>query len=207
MLPAGEMGATCYKCCPGLCLCLLSRQAAALQNHPFLKMPTKVLLKALAMLPVVLAGVIEYPEVRPGPGLPSLESLGLTSEQLYNMPPPLTLDTKFSPFFNPVCGPDDKAYTSVKSLIACMNYLQNLRTQDCVVPSGRVSVRFCSSGDAHINGVSITGRSESSHCQDVAKGALYVIDHCTRPDESCAGAAAAFGNGNLIVSCCSKKWA
>lgn len=30
----------------------------------------------------------KYPEVIPGPGLPSLESLGLTSEQLYTMPIP-----------------------------------------------------------------------------------------------------------------------
>lgn len=30
----------------------------------------------------------KYPEVIPGPGLPSLESLGLTSEQLYTMPVP-----------------------------------------------------------------------------------------------------------------------
>lgn len=40
----------------------------------------------LAAVPVVLAGAVEYPEVIPGPGLPSLESLGLTSEQLWTMP-------------------------------------------------------------------------------------------------------------------------
>jgi hypothetical protein len=29
-----------------------------------------------------------FPEVIPGPGLPSLESMNLTSAQLYHMPPP-----------------------------------------------------------------------------------------------------------------------
>jgi hypothetical protein len=36
----------------------------------------------LGVLPLVAA----YPKVIPGPGMPSLKSLNLTSEQLYNMP-------------------------------------------------------------------------------------------------------------------------
>lgn len=35
-----------------------------------------------------VAGQAQYPEVIPGPGLPSLASLGLTSKDLYEMPLP-----------------------------------------------------------------------------------------------------------------------
>ncbi|KAF8866368.1 hypothetical protein BDZ45DRAFT_735649 [Acephala macrosclerotiorum] len=43
--------------------------------------------KAATALPTVDAEKI-YPEVIPGPGLPSLAELNLTSAQLYNMPIP-----------------------------------------------------------------------------------------------------------------------
>jgi hypothetical protein len=40
-----------------------------------------------AAVPKGITGMdIVYPEVIPGPGLPSLESLGLTSKELYEMP-------------------------------------------------------------------------------------------------------------------------
>lgn len=45
------------------------------------------LLAALPLIPAALAGTMQYPTVIPGPGLPSLESLGLTSELLYKMEP------------------------------------------------------------------------------------------------------------------------
>lgn len=43
---------------------------------------------ALASLQLVAGLATKYPEVVPGPGLPSLASLGLTSEMLYKMPKP-----------------------------------------------------------------------------------------------------------------------
>lgn len=38
-----------------------------------------------SMAALVSANVMKYPEVVPGPGLPSLEEVGLTSAQLYQM--------------------------------------------------------------------------------------------------------------------------
>jgi len=40
---------------------------------------------------------VDYPEVIPGPGLPSLASLNLTSTELYDMPLPDPDDSKFNP--------------------------------------------------------------------------------------------------------------
>ena len=45
-------------------------------------------LQTISALPTTQNAVQSYPEVIPGPGLPSLESLNLTSAQLYEMPLP-----------------------------------------------------------------------------------------------------------------------
>ncbi|OAA71308.1 hypothetical protein ISF_01859 [Cordyceps fumosorosea ARSEF 2679] len=132
-----------------------------------LNMQASILLQVLmlAFAATVSAGTTELPELVPGPGLPSLESLGLTSEQLYNMPSPLPSDSKLtlSPAFDGVCGPAERAYTDVHSLIACFQYLDRLGTQPCVAPPGRKNILFCRSGSSHVNGVAITGKSESSY--------------------------------------------
>ena len=42
--------------------------------------------------------------------------------------------------------------------------------------------------------------------QDVAIGLLWVIDHCTRSDQSVAGFAAPNGNGNFFVGGTNINW-
>ncbi|KAM0740123.1 hypothetical protein ACQRIT_005307 [Beauveria bassiana] len=167
-----------------------------------------ILLQTLPLVPAVLAGTVQYPEVVPGPGLPSLESLGLTSEDLYKMEPASpgiflahlipsireiadkVADTEvnarasLAPMFNPVCATDSRAYTAVNNLNACERYLARIGLQDCTVPSNFKTVRYCFSGDADVNGVSITGRSLTS----------------TWRGTTAAGSEAAFGNGDIIVT-------
>ncbi|OAA71187.1 hypothetical protein ISF_01738 [Cordyceps fumosorosea ARSEF 2679] len=140
----------------------------------------------------------QQPEVIPGPGMPSLQELGVTSAELYQqgLPKPAELSV-LSANFNPICGPNESRYTNVNGLVACFHYLQKLGTQQCKVPSEH-SV-FCRAGDAVVLGQAANLHGASSYCRDVATGLLYTIDHCTRPDKSCAGAQAAGGNGNLIV--------
>lgn len=58
---------------------------------------------------------------------------------------------------------------------------------------------MCYSGNAQVIGQSITGNDESSYCSDVAYAVLSVVNGCTRPDQSCAGFDAAYGNGDLII--------
>ncbi|OAA71188.1 hypothetical protein ISF_01739 [Cordyceps fumosorosea ARSEF 2679] len=170
-------------------------------------MSARLLVHFLALAPMALAGTIQYPEVVPGPGLPSLQELGLTTEQLYSMGPPEPADLEaFSANFVGKCGPADAAYTNVNGIIACYHYLKNLGTQRCTTPGNYKSIEFCHSGDASITGTSLKSNGASSYCRDVASGLLWVVDHCTRPNQSCAGAQAAGGNGNLVVFGGSKKW-
>ncbi|KAH8811185.1 hypothetical protein F5884DRAFT_876339 [Xylogone sp. PMI_703] len=145
-----------------------------------------------------------YPEVIPGPGLPSLASLGLTSEELYTMKPNETV-VKRAPAFDPGCGPSDAAYTDVNDIIACFNYLNSLGHQNCAVPSGAGVVQMCRAGNGQILGQGLNGAT-SSWCSDVANAVLWVINDCTRPDQSVAGFQAANGNGNLIVGAYNVNW-
>ncbi|KAF2023234.1 hypothetical protein EK21DRAFT_95076 [Setomelanomma holmii] len=149
----------------------------------------------------------EVAEVIPGDGLPSLESLGLTSADLYAMGLPATPGDEMSVMFDARCGPSDGAYTNVNGIIACYNYLRNLGTTNCGVKGpGAPVTEFCRSGDAHATGQSITGNDESSYCRDVAAGLLWVINSCTRPQQDCAGFNAASGNGNLVVGGTNIRW-
>ncbi|KAM3482145.1 hypothetical protein MY5147_000264 [Beauveria neobassiana] len=163
-----------------------------------------ILLQTLPLVPAVLAGTVKYPEVVPGPGLPSLESLGLTSEQLYTMEP-ASPDTEvnarasLAPMFTPICATDSGAYTDVNNLMACERYLARIGANECTVPSGFRKVRYCFAGDADVNGLSITGKSLTSTCASVAHALRWIINNCRRATKA-AGSEAAFGNGDIIVT-------
>ncbi|KAL2136126.1 hypothetical protein VTI74DRAFT_5349 [Chaetomium olivicolor] len=162
-------------------------------------------LLGLASLQGVMAAPKVYPEVIPGPGLPSLAELNVTSAQLYEMGMPEELQARAQELdkrFTGRCGPAEAAYTNVNDIIACFHYLQNLGTQACVAGENTV---MCTAGQAHIYGSALNGGT-SSYCRDVASGVLWVINSCTRPDQSCAGAQAAAGNGNLIVTAVNVRW-
>ncbi|KAJ3495807.1 hypothetical protein NLG97_g3127 [Lecanicillium saksenae] len=155
-------------------------------------------LQLLSLLPMALAGTVQYPEVIPGPGLPSLESLGLTSEELWTKPFPEIEEGKLVARFEPFCSFPDRAYTSVNDLRACYNYLNALGSTACEIDPDHI-VGMCSSGGATVYGASLVGHRTSSKCEDVAKGLLWVVQGCTRSDQSCAGSAPAYGNGDLEV--------
>lgn len=110
--------------------------------------------------------------------------------------------------FDGKCGPANEAYTNVNGLVACYHYLQNLGTRQCTTPGSNNPGEFCHSGDASVTGQSLVSGTASSYwyisippssvvkkdsptyssdSRDVATGLLWVIDHCTRPDQSCAG--------------------
>ncbi|KAK4156113.1 hypothetical protein C8A00DRAFT_41381 [Chaetomidium leptoderma] len=81
----------------------------------------------------------------------------------------------------------------VPHAVACINELAR-RGGDCRV---QFSTRFCISGTAEINGNS--GWDTTSSCNDVARGAGYIMDHCTRADNTVQGSEYAHGNGILLV--------
>ncbi|KAL2192582.1 hypothetical protein P885DRAFT_47343 [Corynascus similis CBS 632.67] len=157
----------------------------------------------LIFLQGVLATPKVYPEVIPGPGLPSLAELNTTTAELYEMGLPEgkkenaraeVLDKRFEG----LCGPAEAAYTRVEDIISCYNYLRKLGSQKCVAKENTI---FCTAGSAHVY-----GRNVLHHSDDVAKAVLWTVDHCTRKDKSCAGAQAVWGNGNMIATSVNKKW-
>ncbi|WYZ36480.1 hypothetical protein EsH8_XV_000033 [Colletotrichum jinshuiense] len=85
----------------------------------------------------------------------------------------------------------------VPDAVTCINYLASLGGQACVVSEAR-SI-FCTAGNAQISGVRGISIPVSSSCNDVARGAGYVMDACTRADNLVQGSEFAYGNGNLLV--------
>ncbi|KAJ6785327.1 hypothetical protein PWT90_02594 [Aphanocladium album] len=153
-------------------------------------------LSLLLLASGALAGTIKYPEVIPGPGMPSLASLNLTSEQLYTMPMP------DGPQFNQR-SLVSRAYCAVRACtraprddaLACYNYLNNLGTTMCG-GDGRGVVQFCYAGQAQITGG--MDHASSSYCEHVAIGALDVINNCYS-DRGVKGLSVAYGNGDINV--------
>ena len=137
-----------------------------------------VLIVALASVHTTLAlptAESVYPEVIPGPGLPTLAELGLTSAELYQMKPKPGMNTidpsacserltdhsgpePLVAGFQPTCGIEDRA--AVNDVIACFNYLTSVGNNACVIPRGKSQSSFCTSGSAEIVG-SATGEATS----------------------------------------------
>ncbi|KAK4243613.1 hypothetical protein C7999DRAFT_36055 [Corynascus novoguineensis] len=159
----------------------------------------------LASLHGVMAAPKVYPEVIPGPGMPSLVELNTTTTELYEMGLPEGRDesTMFgTPTFEPRCGPAEYAYTKVDHIISCYNYLRKLGSRTCTAEENTV---LCTAGEAHVYGVAWNGHT-SSRCDNVAKAVLWAIDNCTRKDKTCAGAQAVPGNENMAAGATHIRW-
>ncbi|KAJ6563982.1 hypothetical protein B0H19DRAFT_1258503 [Mycena capillaripes] len=162
---------------------------------------TSLRLFALAACAATLANAVptgpDVPEVIPGPGLPSLASLGLTSAELYSRAPTPEQLATFERRFNLMCAEVPPA-CSVADAVACLNFLSALGTTACTVNGENVT--FCTAGSCHWFGSNISGGSSaSSFCSDVATGGNAVINTC-QGNGFVDGANAANGNGNLIVT-------
>ncbi|KAJ3992867.1 hypothetical protein F5050DRAFT_1714948 [Lentinula boryana] len=180
-------------------------------------MITTTLLSALLLLPAILinaASVADltstkgtYPELIPGAGLPTLAELNLTSEALYTMTPKLFNRelvelSERSELFTNECF----TYTTanVNDVIACFNYLENIGGNTCSVNGD--NVQFCYAGTAQISGSNVSGTSSAaSLCSDVALGVQWIFTNCN-VGGLVGGAAAANGNGFLIVGVENIDW-
>ncbi|KAH6713543.1 hypothetical protein BKA61DRAFT_674160 [Leptodontidium sp. MPI-SDFR-AT-0119] len=141
-----------------------------------------------------------YPEVIPGPGMPSLAELGLTSEQLYTTTPNLPFGNSFTTLYNGECRHCPDALANVDSVIACFNYLMSLGTSGCGVDryNGK---RFCTSGNAKVDGLNYTpgqANPTKSYCSDVALAVQWIFNHCNSGGQV-RGSQAANGNGELVI--------
>ncbi|KAI9888701.1 MAG: hypothetical protein M1814_006512 [Vezdaea aestivalis] len=143
------------------------------------------------------AADVAVSEVIPGEGLPSLSSLGVTSDDLYKEKFEASAEAKeaLAAAAPPTCVGTNTA--RVEDVIACFNYLQRLGNRDCVVPaSGRVG--FCRAGTAYIYGSTRNGRSQRTTCSNIAIAVQGIFTRCNsggRVD----GNAIPTGNGNIRV--------
>ncbi|KAI6752416.1 hypothetical protein HG530_013785 [Fusarium avenaceum] len=86
---------------------------------------------------------------------------------------------------------------NVKEAVECINYLASLGNQPCVAKVSGQS--FCRRGNTQITGLARNGPSATSTCQDVARGAGFIMDKCSRGDGKVRGQNEAWANGNLLV--------
>ncbi|KAJ3719168.1 hypothetical protein C8R42DRAFT_113127 [Lentinula raphanica] len=146
---------------------------------------TSSLLATLLLLPAAFingastATKRAYPELIPGPGLPTLAELNLTSEALYTMTPKLQIGdlelAERSDLFTNECF----TYTTanVNDVIACFNYLENIGGNSCAVNGD--NSQFCYAGTAQISGSNVSGTSSAaSLCSDVALAVQWIFTNC-----------------------------
>jgi len=154
--------------------------------------------------------------ITPGPGLPSLESLGLTVEMLAEEAfsdkqaggnSTAALQKRFTDH----CGTkpmDGWADTPAGLAGLCIAYVARLGSSSCAI-TGETTYCVTTSGHwfAAVRGIPLAGPTQSA-CRDVARGAQWIADNCAY--EQLTGGqqnnrirresqAAAWGNGNLIV--------
>ncbi|KAF9531290.1 hypothetical protein CPB83DRAFT_849704 [Crepidotus variabilis] len=154
----------------------------------------------------VHAGPTLYPEVIPGPGLPSLASLNLTSKDLHTMKPQFSsssaLESRSADF-------DSHCFTyttgNIDNTIACYNYLASIGNNACVVPGDNIA--FCRVGDVLIGGSNLhqTSGAASSACWDVSMAVQWIFSNCNAGGRV-GGVAAANGNGDLPVGVYNTNW-
>ncbi|KAG2003783.1 hypothetical protein CC2G_004361 [Coprinopsis cinerea AmutBmut pab1-1] len=166
---------------------------------------------------LALLGTKEIPEVVPGPNLPSLESLNLTSLDLYERAlarfelarvediPETEDKPSLTKRYTPTCN---SVMIDRLRALACYEYLWALDTTACVVPP--FGSRFChtthGSGDVAWWGSTdgIGWDTTQSTCREVADGGVWVLNNCHTPTwpyglSQHEGTNAAWGNANLIV--------
>lgn len=174
---------------------------------------------ALILLPVIAGLSCASPapstdgiaQVIPGDGMPSLESLNLTSADLND---PNFLANFYLPDESDTVAVSDAAgnchvamrYGSTKGAKACKNYLIAAGTKECAThrhsAGDLYSAVFCTADGTAVSGVST--HKASSYCRDVATGVEWVIKKCAEFGKV-RGQQAAGGNGNLIVGVGKKK--
>jgi hypothetical protein len=165
------------------------------------------------------------PLVIPGPGMPSLDSLGLTSANLF--------DENFmtSYFANQTTKRSDgserdiyggarvekrfpdqcinyKARASVQGAVACANYLQALGETSCTAPPEGITMCYSTAGSSgitsYVSGHSVESTPQTSWCKHVAEAVWWGRNHCVFCPElsDCifSSLAAAYGNGDLIIA-------
>jgi len=104
--------------------------------------------------------------VIPGPGLPSLVSLNLTSSALYAMNRTVLPD---GINYSQECGPGDEPGAAISDVTACFNYLVVIGSEECS------SGRLCTAGTAAITS---GGDLSETECINIAVVVQEIIVRC-----------------------------
>ncbi|KAF9564236.1 hypothetical protein CPC08DRAFT_705406 [Agrocybe pediades] len=167
---------------------------------------TAILFCAAMVVQVSAVPTADTVEIIPGPGVPSLQSLGLTSAEIFRMSAERSVtarnevETSLTKRIATTCQNIAGHTVSAANAAACVTFLRNLGTQPCGVSGDNII--FCQAGDAAIWGSNVGGgpSGASSFCSDVAIGAQNILNACTMSNGQVEGFAAANGNGDLVVS-------
>jgi hypothetical protein len=120
-------------------------------------MTNRLLALLLNTIPVLLmlGGVVSANQIfiEPGPGLPSLESLGITPAELYAMTMEYSAEllarSKPVARYVDTCASATSSYHSPlvgwHNAVACGEYLNNLGTTPCVATGGQAGTVMCQS--------------------------------------------------------------
>ena len=175
--------------------------------------------------------IVHRSPVVPGPGMPSLADLNLTTAELYDMPmlklgmcplcltlvsstadqfPPAIRDVDIKNMkinsMKPRCFDGPGVATSTDELRACYNYLKALPpTQICPLTAGE-NTEYVQNGNSHVIGLgNVFMKTTSSLCSDVAAAVLAVIEQCpSRFAGMAAGEREVTGNPEFLVLAISK---
>ncbi|KAH7369504.1 hypothetical protein BKA65DRAFT_284 [Rhexocercosporidium sp. MPI-PUGE-AT-0058] len=186
----------------GLSVLLLASPITQVAGRAAVILPAR---EALASVEVEIEDIKDdFPEIIPGPGLPSLAFLNLTSAELFAMPIPASallgapgsiseraLEKRASCY-------DPRLSCDINS--AVYNYLARLGTLAC---SGTGLFSLCYVGACSVQGRSRLGPNAfvASYCEHVAFGVSVVAYNCPHDDSHAgAGTDVAYGNGDFIVS-------
>jgi hypothetical protein len=166
-----------------------------------------------SMLTMINALTKNYPEVIPGPGLPSLEELGLTSEDLYTKPLPPLINTTVEISHKEARGAqavvdsfggfcETTSTGNVDNIIACFNYLNAFENGQLhlTVQFGS-TYHFCSAGDAQVIGTTSQLADMPwviASGPNVALGLQWIFTYCNKGGRV-GGYQVANGNNLFIV--------
>lgn len=101
-----------------------------------------------------------FHEIIPGPGMPSLASLNLTSAQLLALPPPDHLhNTRAAAPVSAIeardpakwfCGPVERSYMDARKFFGCYHYLKSVGGKTCTALAGMKYWVLCEIEDAAV---------------------------------------------------------
>ncbi|RGP78280.1 hypothetical protein FLONG3_3595 [Fusarium longipes] len=96
---------------------------------------------------------------------------------------------------------DSKTFGAIKEAEECIKHLSTLKNREC--RSSSTPTVFCKRGKTEITGQAVglpRWMTTATTCDDVARGAQWILDTCARNDGSIRGQDPAWGNGYLMVN-------